>query len=165
MVLTLVQQSLGFFKTMEKKIESSVEVKLYGVRIIIGTFDKHKPRDIYLDGTINLKGDTATKVNLESAKTELSKSLYQWLRSQDDYDKAKYIKKVEYPDTFRDQYKSKRTKLRFDMSLLPKQPRSWNETVEVAKGYIMDLYQRIVDVVLLNGLELLPFDGYNNKAK
>lgn len=146
---------------MEKKIESKVEVKLYGVRVILGTFDKHNPTDIYVDGTININGDTATMETLENAKYDLSRALYNWVKNQDDYDRRKYIKKVECPDTFRN--KGKRTKLKFDMSLLPKQPRNWNETVEVARGHVMDLYKRIADVVLLNGLELLPFDGYNSK--
>lgn len=150
-----------FLIDMGKKIETKEEIKLYGVRIIIGCFDKHNPQDIYLDGTININGNTATFEALESVKDELHDCLYEWVKSQGDYDKRKYIKKVESPDTFRN--KGKRTKLKFDLSLLLKQPRCWSETVEIARGHVMDLYKRIVDVVLLNGLELLPFDGYNSK--
>lgn len=149
---------------VDKEIETKVEVKLYGVRAVIGSFDKHNPTTIYFDITVNIKGDTVTKEGLESAKNELSKALYEWLRNQDDYDKAKYIKKVEYPDTFRERYvKVTRTKLNIDLSLLQKHTLNWKETVEVAKTHLMEIYQKIVDVVLLNGMELMPFAGYNNK--
>ena len=147
---------------MEKKIETKVEIKLYGVRVVVGTFNKHNPTDIYMDGTINLDGGSATYEALESLKDELHDGLYQWLKSQDDYDKRKYVKKVESPDTFRN--KGKRTKLRFDLSLLQKRTLDWKETVEVARKHIMDIYKLIIEAVVLNGLELLPFDGYNNKA-
>lgn len=149
---------------MEKKIQSVREIKLFGVRVIVGTFDKHNPGDIYFDGTINLEGSGVTKEALDCLKEDLHDGLYSWIKNQDDYDRRRYIKKVECPDTFREQYKQKRTKVRFDLSLIQKQPLSWKETVEVARKHINDLYPTIVHAVILNGLELQDFSGYNNKS-
>ena len=147
---------------MEKKIQSIREVKLYGVRVLVGTFDKHNPESIYLDGTISLEG-TLDYYALENVKDELDAVLYQWIKNQDDYDRKRYVKLVDIPD-IKTRQKPKTSRVHFDVTLLHKQPHSWKEAVEVARGHILPLYEEIVRMVLSNELRLQEFKGYNAKS-
>lgn len=148
---------------MEKKIQSVREVKLFGVRVLVGTFDKHHPGDIYIDGTISLDG-TLDIYALDNARSDLDETLYQWVKNQEDYHTKNYVKIVEIPDTARTTRKPKTSRLHFDLSLVHKQPHSWKEAVEIARKHILALYEEIVRVVLTNDLRLQDFYGYNNKT-
>lgn len=145
---------------MEKKIASTKVVTLFGLRAIVGTFDKHDPKSIYFDGTINIKG-TSDKEALTLARDLIDDAMLAWLKSQDDYDRKRYVKIVERPES--DRYVSKNTKLHFDLTLLQLQPRNWKETVEVVSKHLMTMYEDIVRAVLMSGLELKDFKGFNSK--
>lgn len=149
---------------MEKKIASEKVVLLYGMRAIIGTFDKHNPTSIYIDGTINIEGE-CEREQLKCAKEMLEDALVEWVRSQSDYDRKRYVKIVEYPETSNKQkYTSKTSKLRFDLTLKPIEKQKWSQIVELTKGHLMNIYKQVVSVILSCGLELKDFKGYNFKT-
>ena len=147
--------------SMEKKISSERVVNLFGMRAIVGTFDKHDPCSIYIDSTINIEG-TKDIEQMKCAKEFIDESLYEWLQNQDDYDRKLYIKVVQYPETVRGT--SKTTKLHFDLTLKPLNTLTWNKTVEVARGHLMRIYEEVVRNVLTCGLKLKAFKGYNYKT-
>ena len=137
-------------------------MKLFGMNAIIGTFDKHNPKSLYLDITLFLDG-SASLESLELAKELLDGSLYAWVKSQDDYDRTNYIKIVRCPDVKMYSKLSKKTaKMHIDLTLVQKQILEWKEAVKVAKGHMMELYQTIVEAIVCSGLELKDFKGYRS---
>lgn len=150
---------------MEKKVSSEKVVKLYGLRVIVGTFDKHNPESIYIDGTINLDS-TKDDASMSNAKNIVDEALYQWLQEQDDYDRKRYVKVVTYPSaSVKSSYRGTTTRIKFDLSLLHKEKHNWKEAVEIASKHLLGMYEHIVRAVVSNGLQLQDFKGYRRKGQ
>ena len=148
---------------MEKKVSSEKVVKLYGLRVIVGTFDKHHPQSIYIDGTINLDS-TKDNASMSNAKNIVDEALYKWLQEQDDYDRKRYIKVVTYPSaSVKSSYKGTTTRIKFDLTLVHKEDHTWNEAVEIARKHLLGMYEHIVKTTVSNGLQLQDFKGYRRK--
>ena len=145
-------------------IHSERIVKRYGLRAKVGTFDKHNPKTFFIDATINIDG-TKDLASMCKARDLIDDALYAWLQEQEHYDRKRYVKIVDVPETStRAATKSTTNHLHFDLSLLQKQPRSWNETVEVATKHLGELYESISRSVTGNGLSLQDFKGYRAKS-
>lgn len=138
-------------------------VKKHGLRAKVGTFDKHKPETIYIDATINIDG-TKDLASMCQARDLIDEALFHWLQEQEHYDRKRYVKIVDIPETTtRTTYRSTTNHLHFDLSLLQKQPRSWNETVEIITKHLGNMYDAIAESVTGKGLSLQDFKGYRRK--
>lgn len=148
-------------KSNPKKIESKVVVKMYGLRVIVGTFDKHRPDTIYYEGTINCDGTGLDAKKLRVINGELRQVFDDWIDTQDVYQRY-YIKVVDTLDTD-DRYKPKNKHIKFDLTVKHLKPHRWDEAIELARSQIMCLYNKIAEVVVRNGMVLLDNPGHNSR--
>lgn len=144
-------------------IHSEAIIKKFGLRAKLGTFDKHNPQTLYVDATINIDGTKDLK-SMCRVRDLIDDVLFSWLQEQEHYDRKRYVKIVDIPETStRTTYRSTTNHLHFDLSLLQKQPLSWKETVKIASKHIGELYESIAKSVTGNGLALQDFKGYRRK--
>lgn len=148
-------------KKTGKKIESREVVKMFGLRVIIGTFDKHNPDTIYYDGTINCEGnsDGVDKNKLRVLNGELRRVFDEWLHTQSVY-YTQYIMVVNTLDTD-SRYKPKNKHIKFDITVKHLKPHRWGEAVDIAKAELTGLYPKIVNMVNSHGLILRNEEGHN----
>ena len=136
-----------------REIQSKFVVKFFGVKMIVGTFNKHNPKTIYVDGDIKFTGDRDFDSSVKFGK-DLLKCLEVWKESVDDY--GDWIKVIKpYDGIFNKYTNTKKKHIGFDMTLAIKQPHiTWKEAAKNAKTNLSVLYEDIVELACKNGLKL-----------
>lgn len=147
-----------------KPIWTRFIVKMYGLRVIVGSFDKHNPVTLYYEGTVNCEGTNDYRA-LKKVEDRLKELFDKWILEQEDYEQ-KYIR------VFNSNYNCERTKyvgknkhISFEITLKQKQLRPWSEAADAAKRNLTNLYDRIVKAVEDSGLVLKDFPGHNKKQQ
>ena len=144
-----------------KKICGKVVVRMFGLRVIVGTFDKHNPRSIYLDGTINCEGTNDIDA-LGCVETELGEVFKEWVKNQDFYDRKRNIRIIKaLIENDRRRYVGVNKHIKFDVTLIQNRTPNWKESVEIARKNIVALYANIVKTIEKNGLVLKDFAGHH----
>ena len=165
-----IQERIRKYGGNPPPIESKSVVKLFGLRVIIGTFDKHNPTTIYYSGTINCEGGTYDGEQLRKVGLELKKVFDSWIKSQTVYE-TYYIRLVDVQDDYNKErnwnyikYVPKNKHLKFELTVKHKKQLPWKEVVEVAKNQVMLLYPEIKNVIDGNSMKLKDFKGHNLKS-
>lgn len=150
---------------MAKQIETNKTYKLFGLRVIVGTFDKHNPTTLYFAGTINCEGFLYDGDLLRKVGIELKQVFDSWIKKQEDYDRQ-YIRIVDMQDDWNKAhswnhitYHPKNKHIKFDLTLKLKKRQPWKEAAENARNNIDMFYPDIVEVIGRNGMILKDFKG------
>ena len=139
---------------IQKKIESKTDFRWEGLRVIVGTFDKHNPSTVYYEGTINLEGSDYENKYGKQIKKQLEDLFRGWMREQEVY-KDNYILIVDTltMDEHSD-YTAKNKHIKFDLTLVHRNSINWTEAKAYAKQELDKLYVGIAEIITGYGVRL-----------
>lgn len=138
----------------------SAVYRMPGLTIKLGTVKKSKPDTIFIECSITYKHITDLDV-VKQLKDGVSKMLKARIEEQEEYDRKNFILVIEAFDSSIDEGNQRRNRqgkwkhLTFELHLKKiGRPFTWVQTVDYMVPIVLDIRERLIQLLTDNGLEL-----------
>ena len=127
-----------------------------GITIKFGTFNKHNPKVVYIDGILAINGETADYDKVTEFDKELLRILEDWKQNLGDYYDKQWIRVINAFNHLQNKYaNTKRKHFAFEATLKLNNPNpKWKEVVKEAEKNLYMLSEMITESALKYGFVL-----------